>query len=91
MRADDLSGADEPGGAKLRLRDDDKVFKVGSAVPVHAGQPLPAGADAVIAESDAELNGTTLSVTRPVKSGDHVRWTGSEARAGCRSCVRDNA
>ena len=82
VRADDLSGADEPGGAKLRLRDDDKVFKVGSAVPVHAGQPLPAGADAVIAESDAELNGTTLSVTRPVKSGDHVRWTGSEARAG---------
>lgn len=82
VRVDDLQAIDEAGGAKLKVRDDDKVFKVGSAIRVRAGQPLPDGADAVISEDDAELNGTTLSVTRAVKPGDQVRWSGSEARAG---------
>lgn len=82
VRVDDLHGLDELGSAKLRVRDDAAAFKVGSAVQVRAGQPLPSGADAVIPLDDAALDGSTLSVTRPVRSGDHVRWAGSEVRAG---------
>ncbi|NLA29213.1 MAG: hypothetical protein GX875_06120, partial [Propionibacterium sp.] len=82
VRVDDLHGLDELGSAKLRVRDDAAAFKVGSAVQVRAGQPLPSGADAVIPLDDAALDGSTLSVTHPVRSGDHVRWAGSEVRAG---------
>ncbi|WIY82885.1 gephyrin-like molybdotransferase Glp [Propionimicrobium sp. PCR01-08-3] len=81
VRADDLAGAGA-GEVRLQVRAGDKARKPGSAVRVRQGQPLPEGMDAVIADRDAELDDQALTVTHPVKLGEHVRWSGSEARAG---------
>lgn len=82
VRADDLAGLEPGSSTTLRVRDDDKVSKVGSAARVTAGQPLPEGADAVIPADQAKLDGNVLTVKRPVAVGDYVRWNGSEVPAG---------
>lgn len=82
VRAQDLSGLEPGSRTTLRVREDDRVAKVGSAVRVSARQLLPDGADAVIATADAKLDGSTLVVRQPVKAGDQVRLAGSEVRAG---------
>lgn len=82
VRAEDLEGLEPGTRATLRVRGDDKVSKVGSAVRVHAGQPLPEGADAVVPAGRAGLDGNVLTVRNPVQSGDYVRWAGSEVGTG---------
>lgn len=82
VRAGDLEGLDSDATATLRVRDDDKVTKVGSAVQVRAGQVMPEGADAVIPAERGTLDGNVLTVRGRVRSGDHVRWTGSDVRVG---------
>lgn len=82
VRAADLAGLEAGTRATLRVRDDDKVAKVGSAVRVRAGQPLPEGADAVIPAEQAQLEGNVLTVRRAPEAGDGVRWAGSEVRVG---------
>ena len=88
VRAQDLTGLEADATATLRLRDDYKVSKVGSAVRVRAGQLLPEGADAVIPADQARLDGNVLTVHGRVSRGSHVRWIGSDVRIGCRSCGR---
>ncbi len=82
VRAEDVAGLEPGTRTTLRVRDDDKVAKVGSAVRVHAGQLLPEGADAVIPAQLASLEGNVLTVRRSVKSGDFIRWAGSDVHAG---------
>lgn len=80
VRAEDLEGLEPGTRATLRVRDDAKVSKVGSAVRVRAGQVLPEGADAVIPAGRTSLDGNVLTIRNPVKSGDHVRLAGSEVQ-----------
>ncbi|MGB3954457.1 MAG: gephyrin-like molybdotransferase Glp [Brooklawnia sp.] len=82
VRAQDLTGLEADATATLRLRDDYKVSKVGSAVRVRAGQLLPEGADAVIPADQARLDGNVLTVHGRVSRGSHVRWIGSDVRIG---------
>ncbi|GAA2181064.1 molybdopterin molybdotransferase MoeA [Brooklawnia cerclae] len=82
VRSSDLEGADASSPITLRLRDDDRVAKVSAAVRVRSGQVLPEGADAVVPAGRAVLEGTVLTVERPVAPGDFVRRAGSEVRAG---------
>lgn len=82
VNSDDLKNLDPGERTTLRLRYDDKVAKVGSAVKVRAGQPLPEGADAVVPANRGRVEGNVLTIDQPVKPGDFVRWSGSDVRPG---------
>lgn len=82
VRAGDLADLEYDASATLRVRDDDKVAKVGAAVRVRAGQVMPEGADAIIPAERCTLNGNVLTVHGRVRSGDHVRRIGSDVRVG---------
>ncbi len=70
------------GGSVTRLAVRPDVHKVGAAVPVLAGQPMPDGADAVLPLAQGEVRGDALLVHRAVRPGDHVRATGADAVDG---------
>lgn len=57
-------------------------FSAGGAVAVSIGDPLPEGADAVVHAAAAKVNGEELVVTRPIRSGDHVRPAGADVSKG---------
>jgi len=63
-----------------------KSVGVGKAVPVEAGEPLPDGADTVVANwqvaVDEDASPATIRLRTKVAAGDWVRPVGSEAREG---------
>ncbi|MDK9295046.1 molybdopterin molybdotransferase MoeA [Propionibacterium freudenreichii] len=69
-------------GTRVQLSVRGDVQKVGSAVPVYAGQPMPPGADAVLPLAQVRREGQELSVLAPVVTGEHVRPTGIDAAMG---------
>lgn len=56
----------------------------GGAVRIFTGAPLPAGADCMIPQEQAVVDGERLIFTAPWTSGRNIRWHGEEARAGAR-------
>ena len=54
----------------------------GTAVRISTGAPLPEGADAVVPQELTSLEGSTVTVERPVRLGHHVRAAGEDIRAG---------
>ena len=56
----------------------------GNASRVLTGGYLPAGADAVVAVEDAALDGDKITISRPVKPGEHVYPAASDVRRGDR-------
>ncbi|SES04092.1 molybdopterin molybdotransferase [Propionibacterium cyclohexanicum] len=78
--ATDLEEPSATSATKLAIRSD--VHKVGAAVPVLAGQPLPEGADAVLPLTDGTADSGVLLVRRAVRSGEHVRAVGADAADG---------
>jgi len=82
VRSEDLRELLPGTRTTLRIRVDDRVAKVGSAVAVQAGQILPEGADAVVPSLRCRVSGNVLTLDQPVRSGEFVRWAGSEVRPG---------
>ncbi|MGE0716172.1 MAG: gephyrin-like molybdotransferase Glp [Alphaproteobacteria bacterium] len=54
----------------------------GEAVRVFTGAPLPAGADAVVIQEDADLDGDVVTVREGAPAGRYVRRAGLDFRAG---------
>ena len=58
-------------------------LKPGEAVRIFTGAPLPAGADAIVIQENAEAPGDgTVSIGEPVKPGQHIRSRGLDFRGG---------
>lgn len=55
---------------------------VGTAVRVLTGAPIPAGADAVVKQEDAHLNGDKVSLISPARPGTNIVRAGEDVRAG---------
>lgn len=62
----------------------DASFSVdeGCAVRIMTGAPLPAGADTVVPVEDTDEGAEVVTIQRPVKKGEHVRFTGEDVAAG---------
>jgi molybdopterin molybdotransferase len=54
----------------------------GEAVRIFTGAPVPQGADAVLMQEDATLDGNRLTATRAVVEGRHIRAIGIDFKAG---------
>lgn len=80
LRAFHTVGAGDYNPLPFTLRD--LLAGRGDAVPVRAGDPLPAGADAVLPVELAARHGTALEVADTVATGDGVARAGEEWRAG---------
>lgn len=80
LQAADTVGAGDYTPLPLQLRAG--VPAAGEAAPVRAGEPLPAGTDAVLALAFAERRGTLLEVADTLAPGDGVVQAGEEWRAG---------
>jgi molybdopterin molybdotransferase len=54
----------------------------GTAARIFTGAPIPAGADAIVMQEDCVADGDVVVVKKIPKSGEWVRLTGSDIRAG---------
>src|SRR5271170_7415052 len=86
VRGDDL----DP-GAEQRLTIVDRVaaghapaqvVKVGEAIRIFTGAPMPAGADTVFMQEDCRLDGDAVIVPPGLKRGANRRLAGEDMRAG---------
>ena len=65
------------------------ALEKGTAVRIFTGAPVPAGADTVLMQEKAKLEGTLLTVLEEkLKKGDHLRAIGSEIKKGERALVK---
>ncbi|MDS0299728.1 molybdopterin molybdotransferase MoeA [Halogeometricum sp. S1BR25-6] len=89
VRAEDTFGASGRSPAVLRLADGDveaadAAVDPESAVRVHTGSELPAGADAVVMVERADAVGGELEVFDAVTAGENVGKTGEDVADGQR-------
>ncbi|WP_058867434.1 gephyrin-like molybdotransferase Glp [Chloracidobacterium thermophilum] len=59
-----------------------QAMSSGQAVRIMTGAPLPEGASAVVIQEQVRREGSTISLTRPVREGDNIRRRGEDIRAG---------
>lgn len=78
--AKDVRGAGPGSQVHLSVRGD--VSKIGSAVPVYAGQEMPPGSDALLPLAQVRRDGRDVVVLAPVVAGEHVRPSGIDAAQG---------
>jgi len=79
-------------GARLRIAGETQAagtdlglsLAPGEAIRIFTGAPVPAGADAVLMQEDAEREEGELVVTEGVEPGEHVRRRGGDVCAGQR-------
>jgi len=57
-------------------------LNAGEATRIFTGAPLPAGADGVIRQEDAEATSTTVTIRDPRDAGRNVRHRGEDIRLG---------
>ena len=86
-----VRSADLPGDGETRLTVVGTAFagqpfegpvEAGAAVRIMTGAMLPAGADTVVMQEDAERDGDELTLRPGHKSGQHVRHAGEDIAAG---------
>ncbi len=58
------------------------TMKVGEAVRIFTGAPIPAGADAIVIQENAEASGDSVTVRESVPPGRYVRERGMDFTAG---------
>lgn len=56
----------------------------GDAARILTGAPIPEGADAVVMQEAARLEGTSLELLETVRRGDHIRRAGADVSPGLR-------
>jgi len=54
----------------------------GTAVKIMTGAPIPAGADAIVPFEEATEDSEGVTLSGPVKAGDHIRRKGEDIAAG---------
>lgn len=57
-------------------------LQIASAARIFTGAPIPPGADAVVMQEHCTVDGNTIHIQRPVKSGDNIRRAGEDIMAG---------
>jgi molybdopterin molybdotransferase len=90
LRSADVHGASAESPLRLRLaaglsaagHTSEHVLAPGDCLRILTGAPLPEMADAVVAQEDAVLQGSTLTVSRAVPAGQSVTPPGADVRAG---------
>ncbi len=82
VRAEDTQGAGDYSPLPLRLAAGGAPVAAGEAVAVSDGDPLPAGADAVLPLEHGEILGAALEISSGVARGQGVVRPGDEAYAG---------
>jgi molybdopterin molybdotransferase len=58
------------------------VLRDGCALRILTGAPIPAGADAVVAQEDVRREGDRIILSGPPRPGDNVRRRGEDVRSG---------
>lgn len=58
------------------------ALAAGTAMRIYTGAPMPAGADAVVMQEDAQVEGERVRLPRELEAGSHVRYRGEDFRAG---------
>jgi molybdopterin molybdotransferase len=82
-----VRAADAVEGARLRVvgkaaaGERPPALSAGEAIRIFTGAPLPPGADAVLMQEDATLEGGEIRCESAAAVGDHVRRRGEEYRA----------
>lgn len=89
VRASDLAGAVQGRPLSLRLSGEvymgvaaDVTLSPGGAVRIPTGGMLPSGADAVVMQEHATVEGEDLLISRPVAAGENVVARGADIRSG---------
>lgn len=89
VRARDVAGANQGSPVRLPIRGESRAggtlpspLQPGAACRIFTGAPMPAGADAVVIQEDAERLGDEVAIQEASQLGEHVRSKGSDARAG---------
>ncbi len=59
-----------------------QTLEAGCAIKIMTGAPIPPGCDTVVPLEDATEQGSTVRLTRTVKSGQHLRYRGEDVRKG---------
>ncbi len=84
-----LRAADATAGARLRVvgaapagRPFDGTLKWGEAVRLFTGSVIPAGADSVLLQEDAQADAETVTVGEAPRHGQHIRRQGQDFAAG---------
>jgi molybdopterin molybdotransferase len=84
-----LRAADAAEGARLRVvgaapagRPFDGTLKWGEAVRLFTGSVIPAGADSVLLQEDAEAESETVLVRQAPRAGQHIRRQGQDFGLG---------
>lgn len=89
VRAEELRGASASEPVELPVSGESRAggafpgaLPHGSAYRIFTGAPLPEGADAVVAQEDAERRGDRVAFLLSPATGAHVRPRGNDCRAG---------
>ncbi|MEA2029047.1 MAG: gephyrin-like molybdotransferase Glp [Campylobacterota bacterium] len=56
--------------------------RIGTAVKIMTGAPIPKGAQAVVPKENVSIKGELLSMPSGVKEGEHIRYEGEDIRIG---------
>src|SRR5579875_1236851 len=81
VRTGDGAGARRILGESAAGRGYDGELHPGEAVRIFTGAPLPSGADAVVIQEDARLEGDRVIVPQP-EAGRHIRRAGYDFHTG---------
>lgn len=58
------------------------ALKAGECVRIFTGAPVPKGADAILIQEDAIVEGATIGARESVRQGQHIRLAGIDFREG---------
>jgi molybdopterin molybdotransferase len=91
VRAVDVGGASKKTPRRLRVIEEvraggvpSKPIGKGEATRVMTGAPLPAGADGVIRQEDADFSGDSVAILDDRDAGRNVRFAGEDLEKGAR-------
>jgi molybdopterin molybdotransferase len=70
------------GSIAARRTVDEPVLQAGCAFRILTGAPIPAGANAVIAQEEVHAEGDGIALSRAPRSGENIRRRGEDVRSG---------
>jgi molybdenum cofactor synthesis domain-containing protein len=90
LRSSDVTGVSAEIPRELRLaagcsaagHSIEHALAAGECLRILTGAPLPVMADAVVAQEDADLHGSALTLRQPVSAGQWIMPQGADVRAG---------
>lgn len=83
VAADCVTGATLPVAGYLTAGNEqlDRI-EPGTAVRIMTGASIPSGTEAVIPFENCNDHGDSVTIQKPVKNGDNIRWAGEDIKSG---------